>query len=138
ELLADEGGEALAGGHAHAHAHLLHHAERHGNDDHHPEQAVPVGGADRGVSGDAAGVVASVGRDEAGPERREVGQRARPRYTEARDTAPHPGYEGTPRAWRRARKRAHNAEHDAPPSGHKPLNGANSCAFPASMAISPL
>src|SRR5205807_2711426 len=81
---------------------------------------------------------ASVGRDEAGPERREVGQRARPRYTEARDTAPHPGYEGTPRAWRRARKRAHNAEHDAPPSGHKPLNGANSCAFPASMAISPL
>ena len=68
ELFADEIAEALAGDHAHAGAHLLHHDEGDGDGNHGPEQRVAVLRAGLGVGEDAAGVVIDVGGDESGAE----------------------------------------------------------------------
>ena len=68
ELLADQVAEALAGDHAHAGAHLLHHDQGDGDGNHRPEQGVAVLRAGLGVGEDAAGVVIHVGGNESGAE----------------------------------------------------------------------
>jgi hypothetical protein len=68
ELLADQVAQALAGDHAHAGAHLLHHDQRDGDGNDGPQQGVPVLRAGLGVGEDAAGVVIDVGGDESGAE----------------------------------------------------------------------
>ena len=68
ELLADQVAEALAGDHAHAGAHLLHHDERDGDGNDGPEQRVAVLRAGLRVGEDAAGVVIDVGGNESGAE----------------------------------------------------------------------
>ena len=65
ELLADQVGEAFAGDHAHAGAHLLADVEGDGHGNERPEQRVAELCAGRGVHGDAAGVVVHVGGDDA-------------------------------------------------------------------------
>ena len=71
ELFADQLGEAFAGDDAHARHLDLDDDQRHGDRPHHPEQAVAVLGADRGVGGDAASVVAGGAGDQARPEKRQ-------------------------------------------------------------------
>ncbi len=72
-LLTDQRDEPLAGVRPEARRHLLHHDERDGHQDHEEQGAVRELRAGRRIRGDAAGVVAGVGRDEAGPEDREHG-----------------------------------------------------------------
>jgi len=67
ELLADQVAQALAGDHAHAGAHLLHHNQRDGDGNDGPQKGVAVLRACLGVGEDAAGVVIDVGRNESGP-----------------------------------------------------------------------
>ena len=68
ELLADQVAEALAGDHAHAGAHLLHHDQRNGDGNDGPQQRVAVLRAGLGVGEDAAGVVIDIGGNESGAE----------------------------------------------------------------------
>ena len=70
-VLADQLGQALAGDDAHAGGEHLHERQREGDQDHHPQQAVAVLGADLRVGGDAAGVVAGVGGDQPRAEQRQ-------------------------------------------------------------------
>ena len=76
-LLAHELGQALAGDDAHARRQRLHDRQRDRDQHHRPQQRVAVLGADRGVRGDAAGVVARVGRDQPRSEQAEEGEQAR-------------------------------------------------------------
>ena len=75
-LLANQLGEALARHRPHACRHLLDDDQRHRDQDHHPDQVVAVPGADCGVSGDPAGVVTGVRRDQAGAENSEESEKA--------------------------------------------------------------
>jgi hypothetical protein len=68
KLLADQVAQSLAGDHAHAGAHLLHHDQRNGDGKHGPQQRVAVLRACLGVSEDAAGVVIDVGGNKSGAE----------------------------------------------------------------------
>ena len=68
ELLADEVAQALAGDHAHAGAHLLHHDQRDGDGKHGPQQGVAELRARLGVGEDAAGVVVDIGGNKSGAE----------------------------------------------------------------------
>ena len=71
EVLADEAGEPASGDDADAGVHLLDDGED-GRDQHQqPDHAVAVARADHRPGGDAAGVVAGVGGDEAGPHHRQ-------------------------------------------------------------------
>jgi len=69
--LPDQLGEPLAGHHPHPRGEHLHHRQREGDEDQHPQQVVAVLRPDRGVGGDASGVVAGVGRDQPRAEGRE-------------------------------------------------------------------
>ena len=71
EALADQGGQALAGGDPQAGPDLLGDRQREGDDEQQPEQAIALLGADLGVGGDALGVVVGRGRDQAGAEHAE-------------------------------------------------------------------
>ncbi len=64
-LLADQLGQPLAGDGTHTRRHLLDDDQADGDHHHHPQQVVAVLRADRRVGGDAAGVVAGVGGDQA-------------------------------------------------------------------------
>jgi hypothetical protein len=68
ELLADQVAQALAGDHAHAGAHLLHHDQRNGDGKDGPQQRIAVLRASLGVGEDAAGIVIDIGGDESGTE----------------------------------------------------------------------
>ena len=68
ELFADQVAQALAGDHAHAGAHLLHHDQRDGDGNHGPQQRVAVLRAGLRVGEDAARVVIDIGGNESGAE----------------------------------------------------------------------
>ena len=68
ELLADKIAETLAGDHAHAGTHLLHHDERDGDGNHGPQKGVAVLRAGLRVGEDAAGVVIDISSNESGTE----------------------------------------------------------------------
>ena len=65
-LFANEIAQAFAGDRAHARRHLLHHDQRDGHGNHHPQQRVAELRAGRRVGVDTSGVVVDVGGDEAG------------------------------------------------------------------------
>src|SRR4029077_16594487 len=69
-------GETLAGDSSQPGAHLLDDVDENGYQYQRPQQVVAIGGAGRGVGGDAARVVASAGGQQPGTESQQVGPEA--------------------------------------------------------------